>query len=164
MVRVVGETDISGLKLLEAHLGLDRAAKGLDLTSPNTASPHLYPYPCIFILLKRTPREPTHRALSHKATYTVSRYTLSQTHSPYTDPIATTLSSRKDLIPHTRFPTNTPLSASTTVAPHLFSHYVAILPPFIQQAFLKSCCREDPGNQDKPSLVFALRGSQSDSG
>lgn len=56
MVRVVGETDISGLKLLEAHLGLDWAAKGLDLTSPNTASPHLYPYPCIFIIPKCTPK------------------------------------------------------------------------------------------------------------
>lgn len=149
MVRVVGETDISGLKLLEAHLGLDWAAKGLDLTSPNTASPHLYPFPCIFILPKYTPKEPMHRALSHTATYTVSRYTLSQTHSPSTDPITTTLSSHKDLISHTHsFPTNTPLSASTTVVPHLFSHYVDILLPFIQQAFWKSRCREDPGNQE----------------
>lgn len=104
MVRVVGETDISGLKLLEAHLGLDWAAKGLDLTSPNTASPHLYPYPGTFILPKYTPKEPMHRAFSHKATYTVSRHTLSPAHSPCTDPITTTLSSHKDLMPHTQLP------------------------------------------------------------
>lgn len=34
----MGETDISGLGLLEAHFGLDWAAEGLDLTSSNTGS------------------------------------------------------------------------------------------------------------------------------
>lgn len=34
----MGETDISGLRLLEAHFGLDSAAEGLDLTSSNTGS------------------------------------------------------------------------------------------------------------------------------
>lgn len=38
----MGETDISGLRLLEAHLRLDWAAEGLDLTSSNPAPPHLH--------------------------------------------------------------------------------------------------------------------------
>lgn len=58
MVRVVGETDISGLELLEAHLGLDWAAGGLDLTFPQHSPcsptpltepippPHMHPSPC----------------------------------------------------------------------------------------------------------------------
>lgn len=37
----MGETDISGLRLLEAHSGLDWAAEELDLTSSNTVAPHL---------------------------------------------------------------------------------------------------------------------------
>jgi hypothetical protein len=37
----VGKTDISGFGLLEAHLGLDWIAEGLDLTSSNTVPPHL---------------------------------------------------------------------------------------------------------------------------
>lgn len=41
----MGETDISGLGLLEAHVGLDWAAAGLDLTSPNTTLPHLQSQP-----------------------------------------------------------------------------------------------------------------------
>lgn len=42
----MGETDISGLRLLEAQLGLDWAAEGLDLTSSNTGSsyPYMYSY------------------------------------------------------------------------------------------------------------------------
>lgn len=39
---VVGENDISGLGLLEAHLRLDWAAEGLDLISLNTAPHHLH--------------------------------------------------------------------------------------------------------------------------
>lgn len=42
----VGETDISGLRLLKAHLRLDWAEEGLDLTSPTEPS-HIYM--CTFI-------------------------------------------------------------------------------------------------------------------
>lgn len=151
-MRVVGETDISGLKLPEARLGLDWAAEGLDLTSPNTASPHLYPDPCAFLLPKYTPKEPVRRALSHEATYTVSRYTLSQTHSPSADPITTTLSSHKDLTPP-------PPRHTHTASPqaHLYRQAqlspTSLLPlrrysPSIHPAFLRSRSREDPESQE----------------
>lgn len=51
----MGETDISGLRLRQAHLGLDWAAEGLDLTSPSITLPYLHPDPCIFIFPKCTP-------------------------------------------------------------------------------------------------------------
>lgn len=44
---VVGETDTSGLRLLEAHFGLDWAAEGQDLISLNAAPHHLHPI-CAF--------------------------------------------------------------------------------------------------------------------
>lgn len=54
----MGKTDISGLGLLEAHLGLDWAAESQDLTSPSIAPPHL---DSILILPNAPP--PLHRAL-----------------------------------------------------------------------------------------------------
>lgn len=41
----MGETDISGLRLRQAHLGLDWAAEGLDLTSPSITLAYLHPDP-----------------------------------------------------------------------------------------------------------------------
>lgn len=44
----MGETDISGPRLLEAHFGLDRAAEGLGLTSFNTGSVFISTHACSF--------------------------------------------------------------------------------------------------------------------
>lgn len=62
----MGETDISGLGLLEAHLRLDWAADGLGLTSSSIGS--AYPY-------KQTHSSPSplslHPTPSHRTTYAV---------------------------------------------------------------------------------------------
>lgn len=132
VVRVVGETDISGLTLLEAHLGLEGAAEDLDLTSHNTAPAHLHtPLPMHIHSPQMHPSLCTElfptklltlflgtRYLKHAAPTQIPS-------QPHYLPIKTSS--------HTHsFPTNTPLSASTTVSLHLFSHHVDILPPFIQ--------------------------------
>ena len=140
--RVVGETDISGLRLLEAHLGLDWAAEGLDLTSSSTTLPHLHPDPCIFILPMHRAYvpQPMHRGLSHKATYTVSTYALSQTHSPtqihhnhviflWTPPHAHSWDVQIHLY----------RQAHSTRPQHLSSRYTDILLPSIQRAFSRAC-------------------------
>lgn len=138
----MGETDISGLRLLEAHLGLDWAAEGLDLPSLNTAPPHLHSYPYIFILFKCTPAHLCTELFSTSYnTYTVSTYVIWYTqplHTRYLVHAAPTqILSQSHYLPvktpsHAHsFPTNIPLSANTTVTPHLSFHYVDILPPFI---------------------------------
>lgn len=101
-VVVVGETDISGLRLLEAHFRLDWAADGLDLISLNIAphhlhlsihihSPQLHPHLCTELFTtKLLILSPHTRYLKHAV--------------PYTDPITTTLSSHKDPVPRTQLP------------------------------------------------------------
>lgn len=76
----MGETDISGLGLREAHLRLDWAADGLDLTSSNIGSS--YPYTHTHSPARHLSPH-THTTLSHKATYAVCTQTLSRPHSPY---------------------------------------------------------------------------------
>lgn len=69
----MGETDISGLGLRQAHLGLDWAAEGLDLTSP------AQPFPTFILINARAfslnAPQPMHRALSHKVTYSLYIHT-----------------------------------------------------------------------------------------
>lgn len=132
----MGETDISGLGLLEAHLGLDWAAERLGPNflqySPST-SIHAHSF---------SPNAPqhVHRALSHKATYTVSTYILSQPHSLYVDFLAGTPS-------HTHsFPTNHKHAMLQCSGPqHLSFYYVHILLHSPSQHSVKAYCGEGPG-------------------
>lgn len=137
--RVVGETDISGLRLLEAHLGLDWAAEGLDLTSPSTTLPHLHPDPCIFILPRCTP---AYAESSFPQSYLHSLYLhiISNT-QPYTDP-SQPRHLPMDSTPRTQLGrTNTPLSASTqhsapTPLLSLYRHSPSIHPVSIFEGVL----------------------------
>lgn len=126
---VVGETDISGLGLLEAHLGLDWAAEGLDPISLSIAPHCLHPN-CAFSFSLPAPGLCPER-FSTKL-LTLSPHMLSQTRSPYTDPIMTTLSSCKDPIPHTQLPHKHTSISKPTTCPNLS-------PPLTQTFSFHSC-------------------------
>lgn len=151
----MGETDISGLGLLEAHLGLDWAAETLGPNflqhSPSTST-HAHSF---------SPNAPqhVHRALSHKATYTVSTYILSQPHSLYVDPLAGTPSHTQ--LPHKSQACHVPMLWPPTSLLLLCTHS----PSFTQPAFLEGLLWGRPwaklsvaGNQDEYDLAFAFNG------
>lgn len=133
--RTVGETDISGLRLLEAHLGLDWAAEGLDLISLTIAPSPPTPYPCIFTLPNCTPayaqssfsQSYLHCLHTHYLKHAVPTQTLSQ---PRYLPVKTPSHSHS-------FPTNTPLSVSEQLAPTSpITHSPSIHPTSISEGLL----------------------------
>lgn len=115
-MRAVSETDTSGIRLLEARLGLAWEAEGLDLTSPNTAPPYLHSYPYKCILLRYTPKlSPTRLLTLPLHTRYLKHTAVTQIPSqPLYLPVMTPFHAHS-------FPTNMPLSASTRVTPHLSS-------------------------------------------
>lgn len=135
-MRVVGETDISSLRLPEAHLGLDQAAEGMDraaegtdwgaeglgLTSPNTAPPHLLSCPYIFILFKCTPAYLC-TELFPKKLLTLSLHTCYLIHAAPTQiPSQPSYLSVKNPIPRTQLP-----HKYTSISKHN-SHPTSLLP------------------------------------
>lgn len=137
-VVVVGETDISGLRLLEAHFGLDWAAEGLDLISLDIAPHHLHLsmhihspqlHPSLYterFTTKLLTLSPHIRYLKHA----VPTQTPSQPHYP---PVKTPSHAHS-------FPTNTPLSIREQLAPTsllpLQRHSPSIHPTSISEGLL----------------------------
>lgn len=135
---VVGETDISGLRLLEAHFGLDWAADGLDLISLDIAPYHLHLsihihslqlHPCLCTELFTT-----------KLLRILSPHTRYLKHAvPYTDPISATLSSHKDPVPRTQLPHKHTSVRRRTTCPNIslpITHSPSIHPTSISEGLL----------------------------
>lgn len=142
-VVVVGETDISGLRLLEAHFRLDWAAEGLDLISLDIAPHHLHLSTHI------------HSPQLHPSLYTELFTTKLLTLSPHTRYLKHAVPTQTPSQPHyppVKTPSQHTASPQTHLYPqennlpqHLSSHYKDILPPFTQQAFRRVCCEKGPG-------------------